>query len=168
MNQLLTPENASNFIGRKITFTYNKSPVTRTLLRVSETGKTIYVDHPETRNCLQLVTRKIYLLEEAKETKETEKELVADPYKDMIFPVFDDSCVVTINKNKEKEEDADEDTSGYWSDDHEEDGETYNMCTGTCGRVCHYEDTDGEGMCGKCSSFPPLRKVKQSFIHLDI
>jgi uncharacterized paraquat-inducible protein A len=39
---------------------------------------------------------------------------------------------------------------GYWSDEPEEDGETYFKCTGTCGRVCHYEDTDGEGMCGKC------------------
>ena len=43
-----------------------------------------------------------------------------------------------------------EGSSGYWSDDHEEDDETYFKCTGTCGRVCHYEDTDGEGMCGKC------------------
>lgn len=41
------------------------------------------------------------------------------------------------------------DGKGYW-DDHEEDGEEYFMCTGTCNRVCHYEDTDGEGMCGKC------------------
>ena len=39
---------------------------------------------------------------------------------------------------------------GYWSDDHEEDDETYFKCTGTCGKVMHYEDTDGEGMCGKC------------------
>ena len=39
---------------------------------------------------------------------------------------------------------------GYWSEDHEEDGETYNLCSGICGRVYHYEDTDGEGMCGKC------------------
>jgi hypothetical protein len=148
MNTLLTPENASHYIGHKITFTYNQIPVTRTLLRVSETGKTIYVDHPETRNCLQLVTRKIYVL--AKETKET-KETKEDEYANMIFPVFEDY--------KEKEE-PNSLSSGYWSDDHEEDGETYNMCTGTCGRVCHYEDTDGEGMCGKCSSFPPLRSKK--------
>ena len=51
----------------------------------------------------------------------------------------------------------DQGTDGYWSDDHEEDGETYNMCTGTCGRVCYYEDTDGEGMCGKCQ-FESQRK----------
>ena len=37
-----------------------------------------------------------------------------------------------------------------WSDDHEEDGETYFMCAGSCDRVCHYEDTNEFGMCGKC------------------
>jgi len=49
------------------------------------------------------------------------------------------------------EEDGEDDCAGkvYW-DDHEEDGEEYFMCTGTCNRVCHYEETDGEGMCGKC------------------
>jgi len=46
-----------------------------------------------------------------------------------------------------------EGSSGYWSDDHEEDGETYNLCAGTCNRVCHYEETDGDGMCGKCQFF---------------
>jgi len=44
----------------------------------------------------------------------------------------------------------DQGSSGYWSDEHEEDGETYFKCTGICGKVLHYEDTDGEGMCGKC------------------
>jgi hypothetical protein len=40
---------------------------------------------------------------------------------------------------------------GSWSsDDYEEDDETYFKCTGTCGKVLHYEDTDGEGMCGIC------------------
>ena len=43
-----------------------------------------------------------------------------------------------------------EEGSGYWSDDHEEDGETYFMCAGSCARVCHYEDTNEHGMCGKC------------------
>ena len=43
-----------------------------------------------------------------------------------------------------------EGSSDYWSDEHEEDGETYFKCTGTCGKVMHYEETDGEGMCGNC------------------
>jgi hypothetical protein len=32
----------------------------------------------------------------------------------------------------------------------EEDGEEYFKCTGTCGKVKHYEDTDDLGMCGTC------------------
>jgi hypothetical protein len=54
----------------------------------------------------------------------------------------------------------DQGTGGYWSDDHEEDGETYNMCAGTCGRVFHYEDTDGEGICGKCQYKSGSKKRK--------
>lgn len=37
-----------------------------------------------------------------------------------------------------------------WDEELVEDGETYFNCTGTCNRVMHYEDTNGEGMCGRC------------------
>ena len=45
--------------------------------------------------------------------------------------------------------DVDEESSEYdvWGDKiPKEDGETYFTCTGICGIVLHYEDTDGEGM----------------------
>ncbi len=48
---------------------------------------------------------------------------------------------------------AEESVSEYdaWGDKiPKEDGETYFKCTGTCGKVLHYEDTDGEGKCGSC------------------
>lgn len=32
------------------------------------------------------------------------------------------------------------------------DGETHFICTGTCGRNFHYEDTNGEGQCGRCEA----------------
>jgi hypothetical protein len=140
MNTLLTPENAANNIGRQISFTYNKTATIRTLLRVSETGKTIYVDHQETKNCLQLVTRKIYILEKEKE-KEKEKEIEKE---EMIFPVINNIV-------------------SYFTDC-EEDGESYFMCTGTCKRVCHYEDTDADGMCGTCQyqlSLPKRKVIKK-------
>ena len=38
----------------------------------------------------------------------------------------------------------------YWDEKLEEDGETYFMCAGTCGRVMHYEDTNQFQMCGRC------------------
>ena len=59
-------------------------------------------------------------------------------------------CALTVPDVEAVSTIEDQGSSGYWSEDHEEDGETYNMCTGTCRRVCHYEDTDAEGMCGKC------------------
>ena len=139
----LTPENASKYIGCEIIFTHNKTQVTRTLLRVSETGKTIYVNYPKTRNCLQLVTRNIFLLEKEKEKEE------------MIFPIFDD---IHIQTGIAAEKEVGEKEVGE-----KEDGETYFMCTGTCGRVFHYEDTDGEGMCGTCQyhlSISASRKSK--------
>ena len=37
-----------------------------------------------------------------------------------------------------------------WDEELEEDGETYFMCQGTCGRVLHYEDTNEFQMCGTC------------------
>jgi hypothetical protein len=39
---------------------------------------------------------------------------------------------------------------GGWDEEPEEDGETYFMCEGTCGRVMHYEDTNEFQMCGRC------------------
>ncbi len=36
-----------------------------------------------------------------------------------------------------------------WEED-VEDGEIYFKCTGVCNRICHFEDTDWEGKCGKC------------------
>ena len=52
-------------------------------------------------------------------------------------------------KLNEYEDSCDEDSC---DEDEElvEDGETYFNCTGTCNRVMHYEDTNGEGMCGRC------------------
>jgi hypothetical protein len=52
------------------------------------------------------------------------------------------NVVVDISDN------ASEDYS--WDEDLVEDGETYFVCLGTCNRVMHYEDTNGEGMCGRC------------------
>jgi hypothetical protein len=66
-------------------------------------------------------------------------------------------CALTVPEPDTESTMEDQGSGGYWSEDHEEDGETYNMCTGTCGRVCYYEDTDGEGMCGKCQ-FESQRK----------
>jgi hypothetical protein len=42
----------------------------------------------------------------------------------------------------------------------EEDGEEYFKCTGTCGKVKHYEETDEFGMCGMCQYKSSQKKRK--------
>jgi antirestriction protein len=42
----------------------------------------------------------------------------------------------------------------------EEDGEEYFKCTGPCGKVNHYEDTDDLGMCGTCQMKSVQKKRK--------
>ncbi len=47
------------------------------------------------------------------------------------------------------------DLTGYHDDEEEEGAETETeeaKCTGYCGRIFHYEDTNGEGMCGRCEA----------------
>ena len=56
---------------------------------------------------------------------------------------------------KEKERETDSDS---WDEVLEEDGETYFMCTGTCKRVMHYEDTNEFQMCGRCEHFKKGRR----------
>lgn len=54
-------------------------------------------------------------------------------------------------------------TSEYdaWGDKiPEEDGEEYFKCTGTCGKVKHYEETDEFGMCGMCQYKSTQKKRK--------
>jgi len=58
----VTSENARQYIGREIIFTTRGQKTIKTILGVSETGKTIHIDHPDLKNQLQIVTRKVYLL----------------------------------------------------------------------------------------------------------
>lgn len=183
-NTKLTPENASKYIGREILFTYNGATVKRTLLKVSETGKTIHVDHPETRNNLQLVSRKIFVVDD--DIAEAALEipvLKRQSAQEFIFPVFrngeficgDDLEGDVVCESVENSEEIAQQISEFmlppylatfikkdnsWPDDHEEDGETYFMCTGKCKRVCHYEDTNDVGMCGTCQHKIQSKKRK--------
>jgi hypothetical protein len=56
-------------------------------------------------------------------------------------------------KEKEKETDSDS-----WDEVLEEDGENYFMCSGICGRIMHYEDTNEFQMCGRCEHFGKGRR----------
>ncbi len=68
----LTPNNADQYIGCQIMFKSGpqRSWNTATILGVSDTGKSIRVDYPSLKNCLQLVHRNIYLYQQKKSTTE--------------------------------------------------------------------------------------------------
>lgn len=57
----ITPENAKEYVGQLIMFTSRGHTTYKNILGVSFSGKSIHIDHPDLNNCLQLVTRKVYL-----------------------------------------------------------------------------------------------------------
>ena len=188
-NTILTPENVTDYVGREILFTYNGALVKRTLLKVSKCRKTIYVDHPETNNFLQLGCRRIVIIVVDDELAAAALEipvLKRESAQEMIFPVFRNSEFIrgdllegdAVCESVENSEEIAALISEFmlppyiatlnkkdngWPQDEEEDGETYFMCTGKCNRVCHYEDTNDVGMCGTCQfhlSISAKRKSK--------
>ena len=60
----LTPENARNYIGKNVVFTSRNTQIVKTIISVSESGKTISIDHPDLGNNLQIVTRSVYVMDE--------------------------------------------------------------------------------------------------------
>ena len=60
----LTPENVRMYIGREILFRTRGDFIFKTLKSVSKTGKTVNIDHPDLQNALQIVSRKVYVINE--------------------------------------------------------------------------------------------------------
>jgi len=58
----LVPANASKYIGYQIQFKTRKTTILKTILGVSDTGKTIYIDHPDLNNCIQIVSRNVKVI----------------------------------------------------------------------------------------------------------
>lgn len=62
MNRVrLTPENANQYVGYAIEFKTRKQTIVKKILGVSSTGKTVAIDHPDLRNNLEIVSRKVYV-----------------------------------------------------------------------------------------------------------
>ena len=57
----LTPDNVFQYIGKEIIFKTRNNNILARIINVSDTGKTITIDHPDLKNNLQIVTRKIYV-----------------------------------------------------------------------------------------------------------
>ena len=60
----LTPENAGNYIGKNIIFKTRKTRIVKKIISVSNTGKTICIEHPDLGNHLQIVTRAVYVMDD--------------------------------------------------------------------------------------------------------
>ena len=58
----LTPANAAQYIGYEILFKTRKNHIVKRILGVSDTGKTVDIDHPDLQNALQIVSRKVYVI----------------------------------------------------------------------------------------------------------
>ena len=58
----LTPENVNEYIGDEILFKTRDKYIVKLILRASDTGKTIYIDHSDLNNSLEIVTRKVYVI----------------------------------------------------------------------------------------------------------
>ena len=63
MNQIrLTPENAAQYIGCEIIFKTRGKQITKKILAVSSTGKSIQIDHPDLNNSLEIVSRIVHVI----------------------------------------------------------------------------------------------------------
>jgi hypothetical protein len=60
----LTPQNAEKYIGKSVVFKTRKTHILKKIISVSDTGKTICIDHPDLGNHLQIVTRSVYVIDE--------------------------------------------------------------------------------------------------------
>ena len=58
----LTPDNAKKYIGYDVSFNSRKINYIKKIIKVSESGKSITIDHPDLQNSLQIVSRDTYAL----------------------------------------------------------------------------------------------------------
>ena len=58
----LTPENVHNYIGFEILFQTRGSRIIKKIINVSNTGKSIQIEHEDLHNNLQIVTKNVYAI----------------------------------------------------------------------------------------------------------
>ena len=57
----LTPDNVFQYISYEIIFKTRNKYIVKRILSVSNTGKSIKIDHDDLQNSLQIVSRKVYV-----------------------------------------------------------------------------------------------------------
>lgn len=58
----LTPENVRYYVGSEIIFKSRGKSIVKIILDTSKGGKSIKIDHPDLQNCLQIVSREVYVI----------------------------------------------------------------------------------------------------------
>ena len=58
----LTPDNANMYVGHEIIFKSRNKFLVKKIMRVSNTGKSITIEHPDLKNGLEIVSRKVYII----------------------------------------------------------------------------------------------------------
>jgi len=58
----LTPENVFLYLNHQIIFKSKNNYLIKRIDSISNSGKTIYIDHPDLNNNLEIVSRKVYVI----------------------------------------------------------------------------------------------------------
>lgn len=58
----LTKHNAFQYVGNLVLFKTRNQYTIKKINGISPTGKTIYIEHPDLNNSLQIVTRNVYAI----------------------------------------------------------------------------------------------------------
>ena len=58
----LTPENVFQYIGDEIIFKTRNNHIIKRIISVSNTGKSIQIEHPDLQNSLEIVSRNVYVI----------------------------------------------------------------------------------------------------------
>ena len=68
----LTKDNADQYIGYEILFNTRGNHIVKTIKDISKTKKTVKIEHPDLNNCLEIISRKVYVLINKKKISITE------------------------------------------------------------------------------------------------
>ena len=58
----LTPENVFQYIEHEIIFKSRNNHIIKRIVNVSNSGKSVHIDHPDLQNTLEIVSRNVYVI----------------------------------------------------------------------------------------------------------
>jgi len=59
---LLTPRNVFKYIGHEIIFKSRNNYIVKKIINVSNSGKSIQIEHPNLKNTLEIISRNVYVI----------------------------------------------------------------------------------------------------------